>query len=141
MTNLPPNRSIPDSAIIPELAYPDVAEAVAFLSLAFGFVERLRIFDHRAQMTFDGGAIVVMDGGGTTRPSGHRVMVRVPNARAIHDRAKATGAKILSEPSDQPFGERQFSVEDPGGHVWVFTETIADVDPASWGGELRDSNG
>ena len=137
MTNLPPNRSIPDAAIIPELAYADVGEAVAFLSLAFGFIERLRIFDHRAQMTFAGGAVVVMDGGGAMRPSGHRVMVRVPNAREIHDRAKAAGAKILSEPADQPFGERQFSVEDPGGHVWVFTETIADVDPASWGGELR----
>ena len=138
MTNLPPNRSIPDSTIIPELAYPNVAEAVAFLSLAFGFVERLRIFDHRAQMAFAGGAVVVMDGAGMARPTGHRVMVRVTNARALHDRAKAAGAKILSEPADQPFGERQFSVEDPGGHVWVFSETIADVDPAIWGGELRD---
>jgi len=138
MTNLPHNRSIPDVTIIPELAYASVAEAVAFLELAFGFVERLRIFEHRAQMTCDGGAIVVMDGGGGLRPSGHRVMVRVRDARAIFERAKAAGAKILTEPADHPYGERQFSVEDPGGHVWVFTETIADVDPASWGGVLRE---
>ncbi len=137
MTSLPANRSIPDATIIPELAYADVAEAIAFLELAFGFVERLRIFDHRAQMTFAGGAVVVMDGGAGLRPSGHRVMVRVRDARAIFERAKAAGAKILTEPADHPFGERQFSVEDPGGHVWVFTETIADVDPASWGGELK----
>ena len=138
MTNLRPNRSIPDTTIIPELAYADVGEAVAFLSLAFGFLERLRIFNHRAQMTFEGGAIVVRDGGGTSRPSGHRVMVRVSDARALFERAKAAGAKVLTEPADHPYGERQFSVEDPGGHAWVFTETLADIDPATWGGELRD---
>jgi hypothetical protein len=24
-----------------------------------------------------------------------------------------------------------------GGHVWTFSQSIADVDPASWGGVLR----
>jgi uncharacterized glyoxalase superfamily protein PhnB len=34
-------------------------------------------------------------------------------------------------------GERQYSAEDLGGHVWTFSQSIADVDPASWGGILR----
>ena len=42
------NRSMPPSVIIPELAYPDVREAVDWLCRSFGFVERLRIGDHRA---------------------------------------------------------------------------------------------
>jgi len=26
---------------------------------------------------------------------------------------------------------------DIGGHTWTFSQTIADIDPADWGGELR----
>jgi uncharacterized glyoxalase superfamily protein PhnB len=46
-----PNRSIPAPTVIPVLVYPDVREAVAWLSAAFGFVERVRIGeDHRSQL-------------------------------------------------------------------------------------------
>ena len=46
------------SVVIPELAYRDVGEAVAWLCTAFGFRERLRIGDHRAQLTIgDGGSL------------------------------------------------------------------------------------
>jgi uncharacterized glyoxalase superfamily protein PhnB len=34
------------------------------------------------------------------------------------------------------YGERQYTVEDPGGHRWTFSQSVADVDPADWGGEL-----
>lgn len=34
------------------------------------------------------------------------------------------------------YGERQYTAEDPGGHVWTFTELVADVHPRDWGGEL-----
>jgi hypothetical protein len=51
------NRSIPASTVIPVLIYPDVREAVAWLSAAFGFVERVRIGEnHRTQLRFGGGA-------------------------------------------------------------------------------------
>jgi uncharacterized glyoxalase superfamily protein PhnB len=43
---------------------------------------------------------------------------------------------VLSEPTTYPFGERQYSVIDIGGHRWTFTQTVADIDPAIWGGEL-----
>jgi uncharacterized glyoxalase superfamily protein PhnB len=52
------------------------------------------------------------------------------------DVALAAKARSLSPPTGYPFGERQYSVADPGGHVWTFTQTIADVDPAAWGGTL-----
>jgi hypothetical protein len=53
------NRSMP-SGDIPELPYPDVAEAVAWLCAAFGFRERLRIADHRAQMSVGSGSVVAI---------------------------------------------------------------------------------
>ena len=33
----------------------------------------------------------------------------------------------------QSTNERQYSAEDPGGHIWTFSESIADVDPAELG--------
>ncbi|MFL5384085.1 MAG: VOC family protein [Longimicrobiaceae bacterium] len=134
------NRSIPDAAIIPELAYPDVREAAAWLCAAFGFAERLRIGDHRVQLTLGDGALVVTqrgNDGGEVR--GHRIMVRIADADAHCARAEAHGARIVQRPTSHPFGERQYSAVDPGGHAWTFSQSIADVDPAEWGGELVDA--
>ena len=134
------NRSIPAAAVIPELAYADVPAAVTWLCTAFGFVEHLRIGDHRAQLLAGTGAIVVMDRGreppGSAAPSGHGVLVRVEGIDAHCARAAAAGAQILAMPTTHPFGERQYSARDPGGHRWTFSETMSDVDPAAWGGVL-----
>jgi uncharacterized glyoxalase superfamily protein PhnB len=44
------NRSAPPATVTPVLVYPDVRRAVAWLSSAFGFEERVRIGEaHRAQ--------------------------------------------------------------------------------------------
>jgi uncharacterized glyoxalase superfamily protein PhnB len=126
------NRSMPASGVIPVLAYPDVRQAVEWLCAAFGFAERLRIGDHRSQLVFGDGAVVVA--GGTASPAS--VMVRVEDAAAHHRRAAAAGARILAPPADYPYGERQYTAEDPAGHRWTFSQSVADVDPADWGGEL-----
>ncbi len=47
---------------------------------------------------------------------------------------RAAGVQGASEPTDQPFGERQYSVVDPGGHLWTFTESVAELRPEDWGG-------
>ncbi len=134
------NRSIPAATVIPVLIYPDVREAVAWLSAAFGFAERVRIGeDHRSQLSVGDGAVIIGDVRHDRRPprSGevtHSVMVRVQNARAHCERARDHGARILMEPTDFEYGERQYSVEDLAGHHWTFSETLADVAPEEWGG-------
>ena len=65
------------------------------------------------------------------------VLVRVEDAYAHCERARSHGARIVMEPTDFEYGERQYAAEDPAGHRWTFSETIEDVDPASWGGTLR----
>jgi len=132
------NRSIPNAVVIPELAYPNVSEAAKWLCRAFGFRERLLIANHRAQLSVgESGAIVVMEAPPDTAvDSLHKVMVRIDNVRKHHANAQAHGAIILRPPEDYPFGERQYTAKDFAGHVWTFTETIADVDPAQWGGTL-----
>jgi uncharacterized glyoxalase superfamily protein PhnB len=105
------NRSIPSATVIPVLVYPDVREAVAWLEAAFGFVERVQIGEET-----------------------HRVMVRVDDATAHCEHARAHGARILMEPTDFEYGERQYEAEDPFGHRWTFSETLRDVAPEEWGG-------
>lgn len=127
------NRSMPPGPVIPELPYADVPSAAKWLCNAFGFTERLRIGSHRIQLNVGAGAIVVVEAEGA---GAGRVMVPVDDVDGHYARALAAGAKVLGEPTTYPFGERQYSVIDIGGHRWTFTQTVADSDPATWGGEL-----
>ncbi|MFJ9380057.1 VOC family protein [Streptomyces sp. NPDC101455] len=135
-----PNRSIPASTVIPVLIYPDVREAVAWLGAAFGFAERVRIGeDHRAQLAFGDGAVIVGGVGHDRRPPRpgevtHAVTVRVENVAAHYERSRDHGARIIMEPTDFEYGERQYTAEDLAGHRWTFSETLADVAPEEWGG-------
>jgi len=61
-------------------------------------------------------------------------MVRVDDAAAHCERARAEGARIVAELNDFEFGERQDTAADPAGHMWTFSETIADKAPEEWGG-------
>jgi uncharacterized glyoxalase superfamily protein PhnB len=134
------NRSIPSATVIPVLIYPDVREAVDWLTGAFGFRERVRIGeDHRSQLSFGEGAVIVGDVRNERRPPRpgevtHSVMVRVEDVRAHCEHARARGARIIMEPRDFEYGERQYTAEDPAGHQWTFSETLADVAPEEWGG-------
>jgi uncharacterized glyoxalase superfamily protein PhnB len=136
------NRSIPAAVVIPVLVYPDVREAVEWLGAAFGFVERLRIGEaHRSQLSVGEGAVIVADVRHDRRPPRagevtHSVTVRVDDVNAHCARAREHGARILMEPTDFEYGERQYAAADPAGHEWTFSQTLEDVDPATWGGIL-----
>jgi uncharacterized glyoxalase superfamily protein PhnB len=134
------NRSIPPATVIPVLTYPDVREAVAWLTETFGFVERTRIGEgHRAQMAIGAaGAMIVADASGDRRPPAdsavtYEIKVRVEDVNAVHERARARGARILEAPIDRQYGERECSIADLAGHRWQFTETVRDVAPEEYG--------
>ncbi|RUX70723.1 glyoxalase [Mesorhizobium sp. M7A.F.Ca.US.006.04.2.1] len=130
------NRSMPTSTVIPVLSYPDVETASQWLCEAFGFEIRLMIGNHRAQLGFADGAVVVTElkSGGLTRTGGpFAVMVRVEDVDAHHRRAARHGAAILSRPTSHPYGERQYSCRDLAGHNWTFSQSFADVAPREWG--------
>lgn len=124
---------MPRADVIPELAYADVERACDWLCTAFGFTLRWRAGGHRAQLNVGSGAIIVREGGPAAPDATHSLMVRVDDVRQHHDRAARHGARILAAPTDFPYGERQYAAVDLDGHVWTFSQSIADVDPASWG--------
>ncbi|HJV29545.1 MAG TPA: VOC family protein [Gaiellaceae bacterium] len=127
---------MPSCTVIPELGYEDVGEAIEWLSDVFGFKERWRAGNHRAQLAVGDGAIALTE----RQPAeGSRsLMVRVDDADNHCDRARQHGARIVQVPADYPYGERQYTAEDLAGHHWTFSQTIADVAPEDWGGTSRE---
>jgi len=135
---------MPPGTIILELGYDDVERAATWLCKAFGFRERLRIGSHRAQLVLGEAGLAVVGRKGAAEAAGeagarHSIMVRVADVDAHFERARQHGAWIVSPPTDYPYGERQYSAADPGGHHWTFSQSIADVDPRAWGGEPREA--
>lgn len=127
------NRSVPPCTVIPILRYPDPAVAAEWLGKAFGFTVRLRIANHRIQMRAGDGCFTIAEGDSSPNHS-VIVQVRIEDAFAHCERSRHAGAKILTPPTDHIYGERQYTAEDFYGHRWDFTETLADVEPESWGG-------
>jgi hypothetical protein len=44
------------------------------------------------------------------------------------------------DPTDFEYGEREYNAEDPAGHRWTFSETLADVAPEEWGRGIPSSD-
>ena len=142
------NQSAPAAGVVPILIYADVAKAIDWLSAAFGFKERLRaerqgIVGH-AQLVVADGAIMLGRQGAEYHPPRpgevqQYVHVTVENADAHFERAKKAGARIVQPPHDMPFGERQYTAEDPEGHRWTFSQHIADVPPQAWGAVVANA--
>jgi uncharacterized glyoxalase superfamily protein PhnB len=123
--------------LYPVLKYRDAHAAFDFLERAFGF-ERLSVFEGEkggvghAELSFDGQ--VVMSGSadegdqrfneGIGRAS---VYVVVDDPDSLYARAKEAGAEIVMEPTDQPYGSRDFIARDPEGNLWSFGTYRAQV--------------
>jgi PhnB protein len=138
------NRSAPHARVVPVLTVSDVRAAVAWYERTFGFVEHVRIGEgHRAQLGLPGGAaaelIVAEVRPGRRLPTAdrsHQILLKVEDVAATLARATASGATIADDLRDQPYGERQAGVTDPYGHQWVLTQTLVDIAPEDWGGQM-----
>jgi uncharacterized glyoxalase superfamily protein PhnB len=124
------NASMPRGVLIPVIAYPDVTEAATWICAAFGFTVRWQAGAHRAQLAV-GDSAVAITSGQPQRGADH-VMVRVVDLDRHRERAERHGATV-SEVGEFPYGERQYTAHDHVGRAWVFTESVASVEPSSWG--------
>jgi uncharacterized glyoxalase superfamily protein PhnB len=134
--------------IVPMLAYEDAAAALDWLAGAFGFRERSRLTEEdgtisHAEMELGDGIIMLA----TPTPDYHSpkhhaevcefarkwsavpwvidgLHVLVDDVDKHFLRAKEAGATILSEPQDQPYGERVYRVADLEGHRWMFAQSL-----------------
>jgi uncharacterized glyoxalase superfamily protein PhnB len=115
------------TTIIPALRYPDARAAIDFLTSAFGFAEhaaheRDGVIGH-AELRLGDAWVMVGDqrAGSPEFPSGpSTIYVVVDDPDAHHDRARAAGAEIVRELTDQDYGSREYAARDPAGNVWSF---------------------
>jgi uncharacterized glyoxalase superfamily protein PhnB len=103
------------------------AEAlVEFVKQAFGAEELYRGTGSAGGMHAEvriGDSIVMIGGGGKWRgtPMPTSLWLFVPDCDAVYAAAVRAGAKSLSEPKDQPYGDREAGVVDVGGNQWYIS--------------------
>ncbi|MFG2077864.1 Uncharacterized conserved protein PhnB, glyoxalase superfamily [Nonomuraea maritima] len=101
--------------------YHDCQAALDFLTAAFGFGVQETSKDDQGAVNHAEllvGDDMIMIGRGT--PGGPGIYVAVDDVDAHHDRAKAAGAVITMELTDQPYGSREYACKDPQGNPWFF---------------------
>jgi uncharacterized glyoxalase superfamily protein PhnB len=113
--------------LIPTIRYQDVRAALDFLENAFGF-ERKTVHENEAgsithaELTYGSGMVMLgARRDGDRFETGRAVIYAVvEDPDAHHDRAKAAGATVIEELTDQDYGSREYAAEDPEGNVWSF---------------------
>jgi uncharacterized glyoxalase superfamily protein PhnB len=118
-----------DADVVPLLVCSDIAAEHDFLVTVLGFasggVERTpedlvvhaevrvgsrRIWLHRADDDLVPPRASGSSGGG--------LVIHVPDVDAHYERVRDAGAEILYEPRDEEYGQREYGVRDPDGHLW-----------------------
>jgi len=56
--------------------------------------------------------------------AGQQVLICVPGVDEMYEKHKANGANIVSDLKDQPWGLREYTVEDPNGYHLTFEAHI-----------------
>ncbi|MGA8037691.1 MAG: VOC family protein [Candidatus Acidiferrales bacterium] len=138
------NRSVPSNTLIAHIRYPDVEQAVEWLTKAFGFRENFRYGSPAsgAQMrVLDAWIMVKRAGKGELSPAQlgygtQSVTVFLEDVEGHCACAKAAGAKIVEEPHETEYGEFQYAAIDFAGHHWLFSRHARDVNPSDWGATL-----
>lgn len=136
-----------DNVFTPAVTYRDPKAALAWLEHAFGFEISMAIdgppdqpaMGHYEMSCAGAGRIMIgaewadwtrspANAGGANTQS---VSVQLPDGIDDHcARARAAGAVIAEEPTDQFYGDRTYRAVDPEGHCWTFTMHVRDVSKA-----------
>lgn len=125
MTQIPSRPNM-----FPALRYQDGPAAVEWLQRALGFVPHMVVPGPdgsvaHAEMSFGGGMVMLgsapnPDPANPWSTTAMGLYVRVDDVEAHYAKAKAAGAEIVMELYDTPYGSREYSLRDPGGHLWSF---------------------
>lgn len=116
--------------MFPALRYEDGAAAVDWLQRVLGFSPHMVVpgpggsIAH-AEMAYAGGMVMLGSAPSTdpANPWARTAMglyVRVDDIDAHYARAREGGAEIVMALHETPYGSREYTLRDPGGHLWAF---------------------
>jgi len=135
------NRSVPVSTVLPHIVYRDLNRAVEWLVATFGFVEHYRYGEPLSGVQVHLGEAWLMLGGvreerrspGQAGGCTQSLTIFIEDVENHYARSTEAGANVVEELHETIYGELQYGVRDPEGHVWLFSRHARDVDPADWG--------
>jgi uncharacterized glyoxalase superfamily protein PhnB len=142
---------------VPAVFYKDPIAALKWLEKAFGFEVSTLVTDAEgrlahSELTFRGGALNVGGEweGAIVGPARMRspasvegintqfVRIHIDDGLDAHcEQARAAGARIVDEPTDQFYGSRTYRAMDPEGHIWNFSQDVRVVS----GDEMEKATG
>ena len=129
-------KPIPDGchAITPYLIVARVAKLIDFLKQTFDgqVTEKMEAPDgaiRHAEVKIGDSLVMMGEAGGPNAPRPGTLYLYVTDVDAIYRRALEVGARSLSEPKDQFYGDRSCGIEDPSGNHWYIATHIEDVPP------------
>lgn len=117
--------------VTPYLIVQDAAQLIDFVKQVFEATETFRGTGSAGGIHAEvriGNSMVMIGGGGawSGEPSPATLYLYIDNVDAAYTRALQAGATSISEPADQPFGDRMAGVKDPFGNVWYIATCIGD---------------
>lgn len=124
-----------DPQVVPYLLYEDAGAAMDWLVRVFGFTERARVqhsdgtVRHGELLTGNGGVIMLgSPGGGFRGPAKlgevtQLQCITITDLAAHRERVQAAGAEV-SEVSMRANRAQSYTVDDPEGHRWYFSEPL-----------------
>lgn len=112
--------------VTPYLTVPDVFEEIEFVTTVFGAVGQVYGLGSAGGYHSEyriGDSMVMIGGGGEGAswrgtPAPSSLHLYVEDVDAVYEKALRAGAKALHPPMDQPYGDRDAGIEDPGGNQW-----------------------
>jgi len=119
--------------VTPYIVVPGIARLLDFLKQAFGAVEKERMprpdgsIAHAAVTLGD--SIIEMGEAIEPRSIPMTFHIYIPNVDEMYKNALAAGAKSLSEPKDQFYGERSAGLVDDWGNHWYIATYMEDLTP------------
>jgi uncharacterized glyoxalase superfamily protein PhnB len=136
-----------DEPFVASVSYRDPKAALAWLQRAFGFELSMLIegpagdpHAMHAEMSVGGRGRIMVGGewadwvkspasvGGANTCNIHVHLLDGVDAHCAQ--ARAAGAEVVEEPSDQFYGDRTYRAKDPEGHVWSFAQKVRQVSRA-----------
>jgi len=105
---------------------------IKFLTRAFGAQELERYASpdgiiHHAKIRVGTSILEMGEAHGQYQPTASVLYLYVPDVDAVYRRALQAGATSISEPADQPYGDRNAGVKDPFGNTWYIATHIKDL--------------
>ncbi|MDR3636235.1 MAG: VOC family protein [Isosphaeraceae bacterium] len=137
-------KPVPDRyhTVTPYLIVRGAADAIEFYKTAFGATELFRMAAPdgkvgHAELLIGDSPIMLADEAperGVRGPQSYggsavSILLYVEDVDVLFNQAVSAGAKVSRPVTDQFYGDRMGSVEDPFGHTWHIATHIEDVPP------------